>query len=284
MTRARLVLAVLTVVIGLLASGCLPDFPAQQVVADTRPLGVHVEVVGDPTRAWPRPGEQLDVTWLVVDPTETVAVGWGFLACPANLTPTGVVFCGAEPFDIQIQPTPSTDDPHFTLTLPDAAALAGFTDVYIAGVLCPNGTPTLDAAAMSINCEGATEPQRLVELYVELASDAVTPNHNPTIAADAITFDGDAWPALAAPPAMDGCAAVAGTPELPMRSVSDDNPVLGITGNQDDRETYQVHGMDVREDSRLRHLCDARPAVAVPLGHRRHDHDERARLDAPGHR
>lgn len=61
--RALLVVACLGAV------ACDQDLPKATEITDMRLLGAVVEVVGDPTRATPRPGEKVDVRFVAVHPT-----------------------------------------------------------------------------------------------------------------------------------------------------------------------------------------------------------------------
>lgn len=53
----------------LCALACDEDLPKATAIADMRLLGASVEVVGDPTRATPRPGEKVDVRFVTVHPS-----------------------------------------------------------------------------------------------------------------------------------------------------------------------------------------------------------------------
>lgn len=56
-------------VLALFAAGCDEDLPKATEVTDMRLLGAKVEVVGDPTRATPEPGEKVDLRFATVFPS-----------------------------------------------------------------------------------------------------------------------------------------------------------------------------------------------------------------------
>jgi hypothetical protein len=229
----------------MLASACIPDLPVEEVVLDTRPIAARVEVAGEPARAWPLPGETASVTWLVVDPTDAKPIGWAFFVCPAFVTPSGESFCSGAPFAIALQEEAVDEDPVVTFTIPSEETLAGASEVLMLGVICPDGTPVLDLAAQDVRCDGSDEPRTLVQFTITVATGSDPPNQNPLLPDDALSFGGMPWPRPAAEPPATGCAAMAGTDELPLRTapveVDEDDPLsvdVTIRGDEASRETY----------------------------------------------
>jgi hypothetical protein len=251
-------IAIVTLSLTFLGAGCIDDLPLVQVIEDTRILAARMEVDGEPARAWPRPDETGVVSFRVVDPTDTASVGWGFVVCPAMITPTGLKTCAGDPLDIVIE-VPTADVPMVPVSFP-AAALTGVDDVLMQGVFCPDGTPTIDLEAMDVTCEGGDEPRQLVNYTIHIERDGLG-NMNPTIIPDALTFAGAPWSEPTSTPPETGCAAMAGTAELPLATRSaapemgfdamgDEAPaeLIIVTGDQADRETYPAGDETGQED------------------------------------
>lgn len=249
--RASPIVALVLSVLPAFALGCIDDLELPQVVIDSRPLGARMEIAGDPGRAWPMADDTGTLTWLVVDPTETTPHGWGFIVCPALSLPTGLKVCSAEPTDIILQETPTLEPPAITISFSEAD-FAGVDTVLIQGVLCPDGSPIVDVSVPDVTCSGMTEPRQLVSYTVRIARGDISPNRNPTIPDDALTFEGAPWVEASAVPPETGCAAMAGTESLPLisRGTAEDpaEATITITGDQSDREEYPVGDGTVQED------------------------------------
>src|SRR5262245_7887378 len=65
----------------LVFAGCGPTFDPASLINDTRVVGARIEVEGAPDRASPKPGETVNVTWLVTSPDTTPSLGWTFAVC-----------------------------------------------------------------------------------------------------------------------------------------------------------------------------------------------------------
>lgn len=234
-----------------LAGGCIDDLPQAQVVVDSRPLGARMEITGDPGRAWPTPGESGSLTWLFVDPTESIPYGWGFIVCPAFTLPNGVRACAGQPTEVLLRETPSLEPAVLDLSFSEED-YAGFEDVLVQGVFCPDGSPVVDLMTPNVTCTGMTEPRQLVTYTVRIARDDLAPNLNPTIPADALTFEGMPWEEATDVPPETGCAAMAGTPSLPVfsRGTAEEpaEATITITGDQNDREPVGSGDLATQED------------------------------------
>ncbi len=256
--RASLITSLALLVFPAFGLGCIDDLELPQVVIDTRPLGARMEIAGDPGRAWPVPEDTGTLTWLVVDPTESTPRGWGFVVCPAMSLPTGLKICSAQPTQVILQETPTLDPAVITIPFTEAD-YAGVDDVLIQGVFCPDGSPVVDLVTPDVTCTGVTEPRQLVTYTVRIARGDLVPNHNPTIAADALTFEGARWEEATAVPPETGCAAMAGTPSLPLfsRGTAEDpaEATITVTGDQNDREEYPVGDATRQEDLVFAHYA-----------------------------
>ncbi|MFW5925158.1 MAG: hypothetical protein ACOCV4_03270 [Myxococcota bacterium] len=206
----------------LLWAGCIDELEPAWLIEDNRVLGARVEVRDDPSRAWPAPGETVDVTWRVVDPDEPAPLTWAFAWCPAAPVSFGTPFCidDAEPTLLPPQAEPDTAEPSFALEVPAAGDLEGATSILLLGLVCADGTIELDPArlmdpdALANACQGEGAKGTPVTLTLPLAIDGAS-NANPQL--DALSFRGTPWPA---PPqevlqaSRSGCPADASLPEV----------------------------------------------------------------------
>ncbi|MDB4982803.1 MAG: hypothetical protein JWM82_3555 [Myxococcales bacterium] len=176
--------------LGLLLAGCGPTFEPASLVETTRVLGARVEVEGAPDRATPKPGETASVTWLVTSPDAAPPLHWAFAVCaPGNVSlscdgPALARFEGTEP------------TPRLSLVVPPQDALGAARRLVIYGEICPgvDSLPIFDPQDPLPRCTDGGGTPVSTSVSLQLNDDA---NHNPTAARD-FTFDGQAWPALAA--------------------------------------------------------------------------------------
>jgi hypothetical protein len=203
----------LSLTLGMLVTGCGPTFDPASLIETTRVLGARVEVEGAPERASPRPGETVNVSWLVTSRDATPPLRWAFAVCaPGNVSLT----CDSAPlarFD-------GTDTPpRFSLLVPLADELGTSKRLVVTGEICSG----VDSVPTCTNGDGTT-----VSLTISLQLDDEA-NHNPT-ADRAFTFDDQVWPARA--PGGDPCAA-----GQHVAAGSKDH-VIGNTTAGSDRESY----------------------------------------------
>ena len=202
-----------------------------------RVIGARIDVEGAPGRANPSPGDDIEVSILVIDrgaePTEPPEepaltpppLTWAFVACVPTATRIGVPICGTliEACDGCIGPPPS--DPFafpvigFQVPSPSEEELDAVEarEVLLQGVVCGEGSPSADAIARFLSgetddllpCEGPmgslssfAEPLvagRFVTVQIPIERDPEDPNLNPEIL-DGISLNGSAWP----PPYAEG--------------------------------------------------------------------------------
>lgn len=233
MGRMRNVACVLSLLLlpacgDMLANGATLDRP--------RVLGVRVDVEGDPTRAAPGPGETTTLRWLVASPDALLWSG-AVTACLAAPSQTGAPSCAGEPFAVAPSGAPSLE-PAMTFTMPDAPAFEGSTgDVLLLGVLCAGAVPTLEG------CGADAAEEEVVTFRFGADLGLAPPNHHPSIADEAFTYDGRPW---AAPPAdlpATGCASRPDDDALPRATWRPeeedvDGPPIVMTTQPSDREPY----------------------------------------------
>lgn len=202
-------------------AGCGPEFDPASRIESTRVLGARLEVEGSPGRASPKPGETVDVTWLVTSPDATPPLAWTFVVCPLG-TATGSPACLDAPlarFDGTAAP------PRISIPVPSNTAA---TSVAVYGGICAGAgsTPTFDPQSRLGSCtrggHGTT-----VSFDAPLQVDDA--NHNP-VADRAFTLDGVTWPARSA--GEDPCA------QGPRVSAGSKDHVIGDTTDGTDREPY----------------------------------------------
>jgi hypothetical protein len=201
------------------AVACGDPFDPASRVSHNRVLGAEAWVEGDPSRAWPQPGETINVRWLVVDEGAARPLSWAFAWCPAAPTAFGTPFCvqGVEPTFAPPQLAPGDGPPALTIDVPAEGGLAGANELLVLGVICAEGMLTFpealpeDVEELSTLCEGDNARATPVILSVPLQLGDAT-NHRPGIAT--VRLDGALWPeppeeALGAP--AEGCPADAST-------------------------------------------------------------------------
>lgn len=157
----RLAIA-LCLLLALLASGCGEDPPPGSWIRWTQPLGMRVEVQGDPDRASPAPSETVDITITQAYPAEHVPLSWAFLACEPAPVNFGIPFCVDIPVLLGSELTPVLGAPMFTLSVPTAVELDGLEEILIIGVQCAEGEieiPDLSVVdPTTINTEALANP------------------------------------------------------------------------------------------------------------------------------
>lgn len=176
----RWLLATSLLVTALLAMGCDNDHPPWRVERP-RALALRVEVVGDASRATPRPGETARVRVLVVDPAAIGQREWAFAICAAGAPRRGITECASPPFFV----AEGAGEVMFDFIAPALDGLDSRGRVLIAGVVCTDGT--LDEQAQ---CSGPEEERVIAELTID---DGTRTNHHPPLD-PTLMLDGEAWP------------------------------------------------------------------------------------------
>jgi len=194
----------------ILLAGCGDPLTPPWLIDKPRVLGARVEAAAEPERAWLRPGEGATVKWLVAAPEGAPALRWAFALC----LPDAHDGCA-----MLLETMTGDGAPTLSFTMPPPEALGAASKLMLAGVFCAGGAPALVMGAPG--CEGMATPT-VVTLPVLL--DRGESNHSPSLAAAALTVDGQPWPP------GDGCA---------LRVAADGKAhpvVLSLAGQ---RETYQ---------------------------------------------
>lgn len=226
----------LGLIVLLLLVACSESFLPAWAVTDLRVIGARVEVNGQPERARPEPGDQVQVSMIVIDqgapPSEDPDVPaltpellrWAFIPCIPQATLFGSPICRTpiQPCD-GCEGAPSDDRlafPVLSFRVPDQVDLdaAEADSVVVQGAVCIHGVPSLEAIQRFLlgetddlqpcTSDGEPDPRepppegRLVTVRVPIEPIPEDPNLNPEIIN--VTLDGSSWP----PPYNDGVPTV----------------------------------------------------------------------------
>lgn len=233
-------------------SACDDPLAEAQIIEATRVLGARVSVENDPERAWPRPGERIQASWLVAAPAPAPGFGWAFSACVAAPTTQGVPECAAAPFAEIASQGITHEPPAFELLTPEEAVLNGAERLLLQGAVCVNEQPALAVRLEDTRCEGE---RRLALLTVGIERE--TGNRNPTLQDEPISFDGAGWLA----PSSEWlerreCAASDAGPSLPVVTAGGPSPRIEARLSESDREPLQRFDEPSFEELWLSHFAD----------------------------
>ena len=201
-----------------LMAACSESFLPAWAVTDLRVVAALVEVEGKPGRARPDPGDDIQLSMVVIDqgapPSDVSGVPaltppllqWAFIACVPQPTLIGPPICR----DV-IQPcegcvaTPPDDPfafPVLQFQVPSEAALeaAQADSVILQGAICADGPPAQDAILRFLlgetddlnPCEDPSGEGRFVTLEVPIEVTPEDPNLNPEVSA--VILNGRSWP------------------------------------------------------------------------------------------
>lgn len=183
-------------VLGLLSLGCDDPLAYPQDIERLRVLGARASVEGDSTRAWPGPGEQLSLEWLVAAPDPSPSVGFYLEACPSRASARGTPECTGAP----IASAQAAGMPLIDFVTPDVPR------VLVQGLVCRDAVPS----SLGASCPDESE-RVLFDVVVG------GENRNPTLGDAGFLIDGASWPVpTAAELASASCAP--GDPTLSVAS------------------------------------------------------------------
>src|SRR5262249_9247557 len=145
------------IVLLLLVGACADKLPEGSRLERTRALALAARPAGGEGRAWPRPGEETALEWLIAGPASLPPMAYRIAICAA-----GDAGCSAPPFLV----AGGAGMPDVGFVAPDVALLL------IAASIAPDGEPGTDV---------------VLELPVEHA----TANHHPSLGP--LSFAGRPW-------------------------------------------------------------------------------------------
>jgi hypothetical protein len=160
------------VAIIVLASGCADDLPEGSMIERTRVLGIAAAPAADPARAWPRPGEETTLRWLIQAPGALPAISWRLAICADD-----VAACVEHP----VMVAEGEGMPELSFVAPDAERL------FVVAEVTPDGEPA-------------------TALTFQLPVEHEAPNHHPR--AGALSFAGQPWEPGACPEVVAGAGDV----------------------------------------------------------------------------
>lgn len=204
------------------------------LLVKARVLGNTLSVQGDASRTTPRPGETIDVEWILTAPDALEPTAWVFIVCEAAPGAFGIDFCAGEPIALASNMSPSTDAPRFEVEVPESYTAAS---LLILGSVCMGGNVSIDidpsdpeSAANPCVDEGVGQ---IVTTNIPIQLSDADANIAPGIAG--ITFDGEPWTTELE--GDRGACAGMGMPEV--RFGSTDDHVIGLDAVEGSRETYR---------------------------------------------
>ncbi len=221
-----------------LGAGCDDSLKSVSLIEETRVLGARVEVVNDPERSSPLPGESANVHLFVAAPNGAPHLGYALSVCAVSPTNTGFPSCAGAPFAATLQAEPSAATPKLDFEVPPELDLTATPHGFAQAWVCPDSAARVDSDGAASCAEG---PGTEVAFEFNLGAPDES-NRSPTFAVDALTFDGLAWPAFDA--AQADCPGAA--PEVSASSrhtlavtLSDDDfePLVQATSADPSRET-----------------------------------------------
>jgi hypothetical protein len=212
-------------VVAVTVPACGEEFDPPSLIEKTRVLGATVEVVGDPTRATPRPGESATVTWIMAAPEALPPLAWLFVVCRYGASPAEA--CAPAPRAV----AQGTGTPTFEVAVPTADVLGTTPRLQLFGQICQDSAPTIDPATNLPACAGGGTMATL-DIYLQLGEQA---NHSPALVDRPFWFDGADWPADGA--ALD-CAS------MPRVAAGSTGHVLRLATLAEDRETIVTPSAD----------------------------------------
>jgi len=217
-------------------TGCDDEHADVELIQKTRVLTARVEVVGEPSRASPLPGESVNVRFLVVAPEPEPELAFSLASCVAIDSASSLAECAGEPFAraSSLEPMPALPSIEF-----DAPAeLSGKEWLAVQGVVCPAGG-ALEAAAGDA-CSNGRGQAVSVDFPMD---DGSAPNTNPSILN--VSFDGLELPADTG--TSDDCSALpqikAGSKDHPLHvelDPSSRDPLPVVESSDADRESLLV--------------------------------------------
>lgn len=202
-----------------LLCACSESFLPPSVVELLRVVGARVELQGDSDRPRPDPGDDIEVSLLVIDqgapPSDFPEVPaltpellqWDFISCIPLPTLIGPPICGP-----RIQPcegctaTPPADPfayPVMRFQVPSEAELsaAGASSVFLQGAICADGAPADEDVLLryilgetdDLNpCKDPNDEGRFVSVSIQIEPTPEDPNLSPDIMD--VFYKGRPWP------------------------------------------------------------------------------------------
>jgi hypothetical protein len=232
----RVIVSAAPLLTGLASLGCEEPLSSVELIDKTRIVAARVEVVGDPRRAAPLPGESVEVRLLVLAPEPDPALAFVLRSCVAVDTRSTAARCGAETLATASSLDPVVGAPLLRFDAPEDAT--GNERLAVFASVCPAGESLASESAR--RCSGGSET---LDATVDFAmDDGLHPNSNPTFTS--VLFDGTELSADSA--TVTDCALLTSVPRgsrHTLRVELDEqsrDPLLAETGADTGRESLLV--------------------------------------------
>ncbi len=221
-----------------LGAGCDDSLRRVSLIEETRVLGARVEVMADPQRSSPKPGESALLRLFVAAPSGAPNVGYALSVCAVSPTNNGFPTCAGAPFASTLQAEPSLEPPQLGFTVPAELDLAATPHGFAQAWICPESVASV-ASDGTPSCAEGIGTEVAFEFNLGAPDES---NQNPTFTEAALTLDGAPWPAF--DPGNSACPGAA--PELSAGSKhtlavalddEDFEPLLQATPAEPARET-----------------------------------------------
>ncbi|MEY4579139.1 MAG: hypothetical protein RL701_3842 [Pseudomonadota bacterium] len=267
------------------ALGCEDDLPKASQITHMRVLGAATEVVGDPARTTPKPGETAQLTWSMVYPdtqTDDSRLSSLFLVCTTPQQFAGIPVCqeilerasaGTSLVDLvkvdgkpqKLPDCKAEPNQVYKYDLMTAVCVANTPKLEIAvpkgvkasrlvlGTICRNGTPSLDLTSPTLmSCKAAANVVaseiESIAVYgtIPIQFDDTDRNENPNVEGLSLTFHNPPIPWLE----TDADAAATVSDETCL-DLSKTKRVMHSEGHEEE--------ITLRYDASLRELLDGEP-------------------------
>ena len=234
----------------LMVCGCSDSLDPKSLVKRARIVAAQPAVVGEPSRATPAPGEQVEVTFVVAEPGPALQKEWNFVACVPESNVLNLPLCKETVLvacDGCVSGAPTTDGPTVTLTVPDTAELEDETNLLVVGALCVGGSAaslgdivqvTTGEADSVSPCTDSTNEGEFLATEIPLA--LAQRNDNPSIVETEIN-SGDWTGAAPADAPVEGC----GGQGFVTRSAGAPPFSLSLEVSSDSFEMFDVEAQDM---------------------------------------
>ncbi len=234
-------------------AGCTDDLESSTDITKNRVIAARFEANGEPTRAWPRLGEEASVTWTVVDEGEPRPLTYALAVCkklPAGTNPV----CAEAPFAVITRSEPSTDDPVVRFVVP--ADLGESREVLVLGLICAEGWTIVDPQSLEADCvafEGSEVEPRGTPVVFALPVEQDASNRHPAFEDDFISLSvGELRRTWAAPSEEQvpgtTCANLPESDALPQVSQTNTEPIaFAFSSPASNFESYQESGLELQE-------------------------------------
>lgn len=262
--RVRRMREAIALALAATSSACGMGFDPASFVERPRLVGARVVVEGEPSRAWPLPGERVRVEPWLVQPERPESVGASYLACPAADVRRGPGGCAGEPIALVPSIEPSTSLPPFELTVPGRDVLGLVRELLVIVVTCERGArPVASSDSRLPRCDDPGARAEVSTLNVPIAFEPTFANRHPSLDDETFTIAGRVWTTGLEDAESDrGCVEQSGGSAMPRLEVAatsqqaePEELEITFTTSADDRESFDGAAGPMREILQISHYA-----------------------------